>query len=96
METPWQFATNAKSDAYCREIVAEMVRLFELTEQEAVGRLNQHWRGQDILDEYDIVYHELPEHWAHVVYLGRDSYWWITGEKREELGLGPITPKPHP
>jgi hypothetical protein len=96
MGTPWQFATDAKSDAFCREIAAEMVRKYGVSDEEAVGRINRGWRGQDILGEMNIVYHELPEYWAHVMYLGKDSYWWITGEKREQLGLGPVVPKPYP
>lgn len=96
MESQWQFATNEKSDAFCREIVAEMVRLFGVSAEEAIGRINREWRGRDIRDELSIVYHEDAENWAHDMYFGKDSYWWITGEKREELGLEPIVPRPYP
>jgi hypothetical protein len=95
VESPWEFATDAESDAFCREIVAELVRLFSVPAEEAVGRINRHWRGQAFIGA-DIVYHETPGYWAHVIYMGKDSAWWITGEKRERMGLGPVVPKPYP
>jgi hypothetical protein len=75
--------------------VAELARLFGVPADEAVGRINRQWRGQAFVGE-DIVYHETPEHWARVMYLGKDSLWWITGEKREQMGPGPVVPKPYP
>lgn len=96
MQPLWQFVTDAKSDAFCREIAAELVRLFGVSEAEAVGRINRGWRGLSIVGELNIVYHETPDHWAHLMYFGPDSYWWITGGKREQLGLGPVVPLPYP
>lgn len=74
MSPPWSFTTDAKSHDFCRRIVAEMVRLFGVSEEEAVGRINRGWRGQSLLGEFDLIYHELPEYWAHVMYFGKDSY----------------------
>jgi len=38
-----------------------MTRLFGIPRDEAVARINAHWKGQPILDEQDIVYHESEE-----------------------------------
>ena len=98
MQPPWRFETDAKLDAFCQGIVAEMVARFGTPEAEAIGRVNRHWGGQDFLrSEYGwMIYHETEEEWAHIVYLGEGSYWWIAGDKREQLGLGAVTPKPYP
>ena len=95
MEASWQFLTDAESDAFCRQIVADLARLFGVPTDEAVGRINRQWRGLAFVGE-DIIYHETPEYWAHVMYLGKDSSWWITDEKREQKELGPVVPKPYP
>jgi hypothetical protein len=95
MDAPWTFKTDDRSSAFCWEIVGESRRLFDLSAEEAIGRLNRHWKGQEIVGE-DIVYHELPAYWAHVIYYGKDSFWWITGEKREKMNLGAVKPKPYP
>lgn len=98
MESPWQFVTDAKSDTYCRMIVAAMIRLFGMAEEEAIGRINRSWgaRGLSFLGEFDLIYHELPEDWANRLYWTDESFWWVTGEARESLGLGPPIPRPYP
>jgi hypothetical protein len=94
MSTPWRFEVDARADAFCQEVASELMRLFGVSAEEAVGRINRHWSGQAITGE-DIVYHETADYWAHVMYYGKESSWWITGEKRASKGLGPLTPKPY-
>ena len=98
MQTPWRFQTDAELDSFCRGIAVEMVARFGIPEAEAIGRINRHWDGHDFLGcKYGwLIYHETEEYWAHLVYLGNDSFWWIEGEKREQLGLGPVLPTPFP
>jgi len=95
MNVPWTFTTDAESSAACWEIVDELQRLFGVSREEAIGRINRQWNGQEIVGQ-DIVYHGTLDYWVHVMYYGADSFWWITGEKREKLKLGPILPKPFP
>jgi hypothetical protein len=96
MTKPWEFTTNAKSDASCRRIAAEMVRLFGVSDEEAIGRINQAWRGLDLGGEGDLIYHELPDHWAQTIYRSDELFWWVTGYARVQLGLGPRVPRPNP
>ena len=91
----WAFATDAESDAFCQEIVARIVRLFGISVEEAIGRINRLWRGIPFLGE-DIIYHETPDYWAHVMYYGKASSWWITGEERQRRGLDTLIPQPYP
>ena len=95
MKTPWTFRTDTHSDAFCKRIASEMVRLFQITEEEAIGRINRGWGH---LPEFlHIAYHETAEHWAHHMYFGHESYWWILDERaRERLGLGPLEPQSYP
>jgi hypothetical protein len=69
--------------------------LFGITEAEASGRINQGW--EHFGEFHSIAYHKPAEYWAHHMYFGHDSYWWIRDEAtRERLGLGPVGPLPYP
>jgi hypothetical protein len=95
MEKPWKFITDTHSDDFCRGIAAEMMRLFGITEAEAIGRINQGWGH--LGEFHSIAYHKPAEYWAHHMYFGHDSYWWIRDEAtRKRLGLGPVEPLPYP
>lgn len=95
MERPWMFVSGTPLDAFAREIAAEMVRLFGITEDEAEGRINRAWGD---VSEFDpIVLHRPPEHWAYDMFFGHESYWWIRDENvREKLGLTPVVPLAYP
>ena len=94
MDRPWRFLTDAHADAFCREIAGEMVRLFGITEGEAVGRINRGWGH---LHEFlPLAIHETPAYWASHMYFGADSFWWVGEDTRERLGLGPLVPQPYP
>lgn len=58
-----------------------MMSLFHITEEEAVGRINNSFKNQQIVGIYDFVYHELPDFWAKTIYYGSDVFWWIEGQK---------------
>ena len=72
---------------YFEQIAREMVLLFPITMDEAVGRINRFWQGRDITSEVevDMLLHEEPDSWARTVYYGRNSSWWL-GEE----GLKPL------
>ena len=57
----FEFETNEKAAAFCAAIAEEMTRLFGIPRDEAIGRINAHWKDQPMLDEQDIVYHESKE-----------------------------------
>lgn len=79
------FTTNDKSDAFFREIARHMVSLFDIREEEAIGRINARWRGSTIADDDDIIYHEKADYWANSVYFGHDSLWWTKPKNLKPL-----------
>ncbi|MBI5482792.1 MAG: hypothetical protein HY906_28310 [Deltaproteobacteria bacterium] len=86
--TAFKFTVDARGEAFCRAIADEMVRLFGILLEEAVGRINRHWAGQVIAGEHDLVYHEGSEYWAKTIYYGPHAMWWVRGAK--------LKPPPYP
>lgn len=84
----FSFRTDAKSDMFCRRIADEMIRLFGISEYEAIGRINRHFAGKEWLGPTHIWYHEGAEDWARNIYYEEDSYWWMEGRQPQ--------PKPYP
>ena len=84
----FSFKTSAESEAYCREIISEMVRLFGITPEEAIGRMNRLWHGQDLSGEYDEIFRDYPETLAKDIYYGH-GIWWQTPPNE-------LKPRPYP
>lgn len=79
-------AGDAEALTFCRQIADEMVTRFGIPEAEAIARINQHWSMNLTSDGprvwivgLDIAYHETAEFWAHDMYYGPDSHWWLPG-----------------
>lgn len=75
---------------YIEQIARQIVLLFPVTMDEAVGRINRFWKGQEFTSEakVDVLLHEEPDAWAKTIYYGRDSHWWLSEEGLE--------PEPYP
>ncbi|MEO8068888.1 MAG: hypothetical protein ABI599_14420 [Flavobacteriales bacterium] len=86
MTKEYQFTTDEESRAFCDEVVEIMKQTFGIADEEAVGRMNRLWKGGSFLGPEDMLYHEEPDYWAHNIYYGADSRWW----------LGPTGLKPLP
>lgn len=71
----FSLTTDPEDAELCREIVADMVRLFQVSEAEAIGRMNDAWRGVDFEPD-DLRHHETAEYWANTIYYGKGSAWW--------------------
>jgi hypothetical protein len=54
-----------------------MQRLSELSEANAIARINEHWATQDLSDPEGIVLHEGEEYWATTIYYGKSFFWWL-------------------
>jgi hypothetical protein len=72
------FKVDSEGQRYCEEIVDDMMSLFSISRQEAVGRVNRHWVGQAIIG-LDIIYHEDTEYWAKTIYYEENTAWWKPG-----------------
>jgi hypothetical protein len=68
-----------------------MVRVFGISRAEAVARINAQWRGQELLDEDDIVLHEDTYYWALSIYY-RDVPDWNPDADRSDWPIVPAPP----
>ena len=72
----FEFETDDKSRTFIEDIVKEMMDLFSITRDEAVGRMNRLWRGQSFGGPEEVIFHEDEEYWAKTIYYGKESLWW--------------------
>jgi hypothetical protein len=81
MSNTYAFGLNndPAAKALCDDIVNEMMRLCGIPAAEALGRVNDYWRGVDFEHE-DYRFHETPDYWAQYIYYD-DVHFWIEGEK---------------
>jgi hypothetical protein len=73
----FEFETDQQAQKFCELIVSETCRIFDISSDEAVSRVNAHWHGQAILGEDDIVYHEDETFWANQIYFDDSYCWWL-------------------
>jgi hypothetical protein len=66
------FIIDEEAQAFCYKIAENMTSFFHISMDDAITRINQHWKGQTIVGN-DIVYHEDPEFWAKAIYWDADS-----------------------
>jgi hypothetical protein len=87
MTSEFKFDVEDQLLAYCREIVQEMMSEFNISYEEALGRINNHWGGQDF-NYPDTIYNQTTEYWAKRIYYKDHCKWWVKDSKLE--------PKPYP
>jgi hypothetical protein len=81
----FRFETDAESNQYFIDIYEKMIKLFGISYDEAIGRINQHFRHVDkFVGDEVLIYHETEEYWAKTIYYGDNSFWWLK-EGKEEL-----------
>jgi hypothetical protein len=73
----FEFETDEQSSAFCEQIAEEMVELFRISREEAIGRINRDWRGLKLIGPDDVIYHEDETYWANTIYYGKGSNWWL-------------------
>lgn len=81
----YSFKLSADAEHYCDRIVNEMITLFQISYEEALGRMNRHWSGNSFGD-YCMLFHMFPNEWANEIYYGGDSFWW----KKDKKDLKPL------
>lgn len=81
MNNDFIFSADDAARGYCVEILQEMVKIFNISEEEALERINDYWKGQTFAGKLDWIYHEMPEYWAKTIYYGPDVFWWLDGPK---------------
>jgi hypothetical protein len=77
----FEFKTDAKGERFCREIANEMVSIFKISIEEAIGRINREWVNVCLIGEQHVLYHETAVFYAKDIYYGHDSKWWKNEER---------------
>jgi hypothetical protein len=68
---------DSEGEEFFNEVVDQLIELFEITEEEAIGRINSYWGKTDFKGkEYLIISHDGEEEWAKTLYYGKESHWW--------------------
>jgi len=86
--TSFTFPHDEEGGAFGHSIAREMVRLFSISEEEAVKRINRAWKHAKLVKPDHVFYHEDELYWANDIYYGHNSMWW-----QSPPGL---TPQPPP
>jgi hypothetical protein len=81
----WTFKTTPKAEAVLARTISEIVRLFSITKEEAIARINDTYQGIDELNE-GYRYWDDPR--ALACYVCHGDYWW--------LSTLPLQLKPYP
>ncbi|WP_053955204.1 hypothetical protein [Inediibacterium massiliense] len=85
------FKMDEEAEEFCMLIASEMRKLFGITEEEAIGRINRFWSNLGTFEGEDmLIYHETGEFWAKEICYGHDSKWWAKEGKED------IKPIPFP
>lgn len=71
----FEFRADAATLPFINLIIATMICRFSIARDEAIGRMNGLWRGQELLGEDDLIFHEDAEFWANTIYYGGNSMW---------------------
>jgi hypothetical protein len=87
----FEFQTDALLLELMIDIAKTMVSLFDISPEEAVGRINSRWKGMtfNLGDHEDIVFRETPYYWAKSIYYVDSLLWWTNPSP-------PLKAKPFP
>lgn len=80
----YDFDVDEEGRAFCDGIVRNMVELFGISIDEAVGRVNRQWKGHHLNSHDDYPgfrYREDAEFWAHRIYYKSSVTNWSRGEQ---------------
>lgn len=83
----FEFTGTEEALEYIEDIAREMVLLFPITMDEAVGRINRFWHGQTFVSDLAVgtLMHEEPDVWAKRIYYGPNVDWWLGEDGLEPL-----------
>ncbi|MCR8843757.1 hypothetical protein NQ117_08660 [Paenibacillus sp. SC116] len=88
----FKFISRKDSIKICELIVKEMINEFGISEEEAVGRMNELWQNTErgpIDKDEDFLNYESSNSWAFIVYYGNNDQWWNKSKSQ-------MKPRPYP
>ncbi|MYT31701.1 MULTISPECIES: hypothetical protein [unclassified Streptomyces] len=84
--------TVPETEEYLDDIANDMVTRFRIPLAEAVARINRHWEGKTFDSEDDLIFHEMPEFWADLLYYGAEVPYWDPDADRSKWNPIPAPP----
>ena len=93
----WRVARDLEAECFIEKIHGELQSLFGISSAEARARIEQAWgnlAAGEIGGPEELAFHEEPSYWAHTIYYGKSSCWWLTATERERRGLPRLSPVP--
>ena len=83
-------AIDTQAETFCLRIARRMKTFFEISEDEAIGRVNEFFSNTKIGGPAEIAYHRVAEDWAKLIYYEEGTWYWVDKWMKEH------TPKPRP
>ncbi len=71
----FSFQADERGKSYALRIARTIVRLFDISLDEAIGRINRQRKDQSIFGP-DQIYRRDPEEWAKLIYYEEGTWWW--------------------
>ena len=85
----FSFPHDEEAKEYFQRVAEWMVKLFNISTEEAIGRINKVCEGQEYIG-YDYIYRDNAKQTAQNFYYEEGTYWWV------DEWLAENTPKPRP
>jgi hypothetical protein len=70
------YALDGKAENFCLRIARRMMVFFNITEEEAAGRINDYWKKEKIVG-INLVYHREGDDWAKLIYYEAGTWYWV-------------------
>ena len=80
----WSFRVDAEVEKFLREIRTNMVLKFNISNADAVEKINSYWKSRDAILKDDLIFHEESDYWVNTIFFGKGSGWWLSDEDLKE------------
>jgi hypothetical protein len=85
-------ALDGTAENFCLSIARRMMKFFAISEDEAVGRINEYWENKKIVGA-NLVYHREAEDWAKIIYYEESTWYWVEKWMKENTPKSRLYPK---
>ncbi|MFI6173521.1 hypothetical protein ACIBCN_42550 [Nocardia sp. NPDC051052] len=85
----FEFRVDKQAGQFIQSIVHEMMKIFGISEDEAVKRVNARFCGQAFTGD-DIIFHEGEDFWAKDIMYGGESAWWKNEADAKRIPLSDL------
>lgn len=76
-EFSFKFKRSDEGKTLCLRVARDMVRLFDISRAEAIGRINREWKNSEKFLNSNLVFHVDSEEFAKNIYYEDGTWWWV-------------------